>query len=61
MPAPKTLPVAQQDDRSGACGPTDKRRAPDMQVVTKGWWTLREERRPVEALEQEDRAERRQG
>lgn len=34
---------------------------PDMQVVTKGWWTLREERRPVEELEQADRDERKRG
>lgn len=28
--------------------------APDMRVVTKGWWTLREERVPVEELERQD-------
>jgi hypothetical protein len=36
----------------------EDRHAPPMQVVTKGWWTLREERAPVEELEQEDRNER---
>lgn len=31
------------------------RQVPDMQAVTQGWWTLREERRSVEELEQADR------
>lgn len=39
---------------------SEERRAPEMQVITKGWWTLREERAPVEELEQEDRDEQRQ-
>jgi hypothetical protein len=37
----------------------EKRRPPEMQVVTKGWWTLKEERAAVEELEKEDRDERR--
>jgi hypothetical protein len=38
----------------------EDRHPPPMQVVTKGWWTLKEERAPVEELEKEDRNERRQ-
>ncbi len=56
MPASKTVSTAQLGDQSAAA----QRRVPDMQVVTKGWWTLRQERQPVEALEQQDRAERKQ-
>ena len=41
-------------DRRGAVRPV-----PPMQVVTKGWFTLREERVPVEQLEKQDRDERR--
>jgi hypothetical protein len=37
-----------------------ERRPPEMQVITKGWWTLKEERAPMEDLEQEDRDERQQ-
>ncbi len=28
---------------------------PPMRVVTKGWWTLREETKPVDELERADR------
>jgi hypothetical protein len=34
--------------------------APPMRVVTKGWWTLKEERVPVEVLAEEDRCEQSQ-
>jgi hypothetical protein len=37
-----------------------ERPIPLMRVVTKGWWTLKEERVPVEALEEMDRQEREQ-
>ena len=30
------------------------RKPPQMQVVTKGWWTLREERASADALARED-------
>lgn len=33
-------------------------RPPDMQVITKGWWTLRKERQSMETLETEDRLRR---
>jgi hypothetical protein len=36
-----------------------RRIAPDMRVVTKGWWTHREVRQPVEALERQDSDEQR--
>lgn len=39
---------------------SEDRQPPDMQVITKGWWRLKEERASVEALEQEDRNEREQ-
>lgn len=39
---------------------SEDRQPPDMQVMTKGWWQLKEERPPVEVLEQEDRNERKQ-
>jgi hypothetical protein len=35
--------------------PGEVRKPPAMQVVTKGWWTLREKRKSAETLEQEDR------
>jgi len=38
-----------------------EREPPAMQVVTKGWWTLREERMPVATLEAEDRDGQRRG
>lgn len=38
--------------------PRVRRQMPDMQVITKGWWTLKEERQPVEEIEKEDRDER---
>jgi len=43
---------------SDHAGHGESRKVPDMQVVTKGWWTLREQRRPVEELERQDRLER---
>ncbi len=42
----------------GGDGVGTKVRAPDMEVVTKGWWTLRVERKPVDELEAESRARR---
>lgn len=41
---------------SGAPRGSSPVRAPDMRVVTKGWWVLREERRSLEDLQREDRA-----
>ncbi len=40
--------------------PRKERQIPAMRVVTKGWWTLKEEREPVEKLEEADRNQRRQ-
>ena len=34
------------------------RKVPNMRVVTKGWWVLREESVPLEILQQEDRDKR---
>ena len=59
MSAPTPLPADRLPDRpanrEGAI--RHVRKMPDMRVVTKGWWTLREERVPLEALQQEDRDE----
>jgi hypothetical protein len=52
--SPAAESVANQNAERPA-GAVPPRRVPDMRVVTKGWWTLREERVPVEVLEQEDR------
>ena len=43
----------------GGNGAMTKVRAPDREVVTKGWWTLRVERKPVDDVEAESRARRR--
>ncbi len=61
MPTPNSKPLDMSVDRSAGAegsGRRIDRHVPDMQVVTKGWWTLREERRPVEELEEEDRDQR---
>ena len=58
---PESLPSAKstaRQDTHKAARPRGGRPAPAMQVITKGWWTLREERAPVEELEREDRDER---
>ena len=39
-------------------GPNGTRLPPPMQVVTKGWWTLREERASADELLKADRHER---
>jgi len=56
---PSARTPAQRNSNNRVAGPRGPRSAPPMQVITKGWWTLREERAPVEKLEQEDRDERR--
>jgi hypothetical protein len=57
----RTLPTTiDPDDGWELVSATEDRPPPPMQVVTKGWWTLREDRAPVEELEQEDREEQRQ-
>ena len=50
---PKPIP---QD--AGKHMPRRERPVPPMRVVTKGWWTLREDRASVESLEQEEKDER---
>jgi len=63
MPSPNSKPLGTPGHRAAGAeisGRRTDRHVPDMQVVTKGWWTLREERRPVEELEKEDRDERKQ-
>lgn len=56
-PLPATL---DPEDEWELVSVRENRHPPPMQVVTKGWWTLKEERVPVEELEQEDREEQRQ-
>jgi len=51
--------VATQHRGHKDAAPRSRRLVPDMRVVTKGWWTLKEERAPAEALEQEDRDDQR--
>ncbi len=41
--------------------PAPKVPVPDMEVVTKGWWTMRVGRRSVDALEAENRTRRAKG
>ncbi len=53
---PQIRPIAHGND-----GAMTKVRAPDMEVVTKGWWTLRVERKPVDEVEAESRARRAKG
>jgi len=60
MHAPKTMPndrLAEGTTPQIALG-HQARKMPDMRVVTKGWWVLREKKVPVEKLQQEDRDER---
>jgi hypothetical protein len=63
MAGPETSPrdtSPRRQDVPAFTGRVATRPIPPMQVVTKGWFTLREERVPVEELEKEDRDERRQ-
>ena len=60
MPETDSRPQARQSAH-GSDGVTTKVRAPDMEVVTKGWWTLRVERKPVDEIEAESRARRTKG
>jgi hypothetical protein len=63
MPSPNSKPIGMPAHRPAGAeisGRRIDRQVPDMQVVTKGSWTLQEERRPVEELEKEDREERKQ-
>lgn len=63
MPSPKSRPqsgLGPHPRVPAEPDPPGRRKVPDMQVVTKGWWTLREERQSVEELEKEDRNERKQ-
>jgi len=62
MKTTESLPpgkVATQHRGHKDAAPRSRRLVPDMRVVTKGWWTLKEERAPAEALEQEDRDDQR--
>ena len=54
MPKTDTRPPSQPAPHEGMT----KVRAPDMEVVTKGWWTLRVERKSADELEAESRARR---
>ena len=45
-------------DQRDKPAPRRPRPAPEMQVVTKGWWTLREETAPAEILQREEMDER---
>ncbi len=60
MNAPIPVPVDRLPERpaSREAAIRHLRKMPDMRVVTKGWWTLREERVALETLQQEDRDER---
>ena len=53
-PAPPGGPEPTGEAPSVARAPV--RPPPPMRVVTKGWWTLREETADVETLEREERA-----
>ena len=61
MPTEATQPSTMPNRDPGTWPATHgiiPRRMPDMQVVTKGWLSLRQERQPVEKLEKADRGER---
>ena len=53
------VPTDRAGERGASGQPGAGRPMPLMQVVTKGWWTLRHESASVEELRKEDRDERR--
>jgi hypothetical protein len=54
MPPPSGTP-SKGSEEPGKTYPNGGRPEPPMEVVTKGWWTLREELVPREVLEAEHR------
>lgn len=50
------LPSSTEPKAEGHIWPRSKRPIPPMEVVTKGWWTMKVRRVPLEVLEAEDRA-----
>ena len=60
VPRGELLPSTQDPLDAWELVSSEQRRPPEMQVITKGWLRLKEERVPTEQLEQEDRRERRQ-